>query len=170
MTPNDVTPQHLIDFVVHEARLLDEKRFDDWNALFAEDAWYWVPLTPEQPDALNHTSHIYADKLLRDVRIQRLKNRRVFSQKPPSRSQHVLQTPYVDEMDAADNKFVLRTPFHYAEYQSGHATEYQAEEIHILVGVAWHTLTVADDALRISLKRVDIINSDAALPGIQLFV
>src|SRR5699024_521584 len=113
---------------------------------------------------------IHADKLLREVRIQRLKNRRVFSQKPPSRSQHVLQTPYVDEMDAASNAFVLRTPFHYAEYQSGHATEYQAEETHILVGVAWHHLGVADGNLKMTLERVDILNSDAALPGIQLFV
>jgi len=170
MTPNDVTRQDLIDFVVHEARLLDEKRFDEWNTLFAEDAYYWVPLTPGQPDALNHTSHIYADKLLRDVRIKRLNNRRVFSQKPPSRSQHVLQQPFVDAMDAGNNQFLLRTPFHYAEYQSGHATEYQAEETHILVGVAWHHLCVADDALKMTLKRVDLINSDAALPGIQLFV
>ena len=29
-----VTRQDLIDFVVHEARLLDAKRFEEWNALF----------------------------------------------------------------------------------------------------------------------------------------
>lgn len=170
MTPNQVTEQDLIDFVVYEARLLDEKRFDEWNALFTDDAWYWVPLTPGQPDGINHTSHIYADKLLRDVRIERLKSQRLFTQKPPSRSQHILQLPYVDDMDAGNNKFVLRTPFHYAEYQSGNSTEYQAEETYILVGVAWHHLSVVDDALKLTLKRVDVINSDAALPGIQLFV
>lgn len=34
-----------IDFVYHEARLIDEKRFDEWYELFADDALYWMPLT-----------------------------------------------------------------------------------------------------------------------------
>ena len=38
-------------FLVHEARLLDEKRYDEWNALFTDDAHYWVPLARDQPDA-----------------------------------------------------------------------------------------------------------------------
>jgi hypothetical protein len=35
-------------FLLHEARLLDEARFDDWLALFTPDAWYWVPSAPDQ--------------------------------------------------------------------------------------------------------------------------
>ena len=31
-------------FVVHEARLIDEGRYDEWLALFADDGRYWVPL------------------------------------------------------------------------------------------------------------------------------
>ena len=54
-----VSRQHLIDFVVNEARLLDAKRFDEWNALFTDDAFYWVPLIPDQEDGINHTSHLY---------------------------------------------------------------------------------------------------------------
>ena len=34
----------LIEFVLAEAQALDEARYDDWLALFAEDAHYWVPL------------------------------------------------------------------------------------------------------------------------------
>src|SRR5262245_25108075 len=36
------------DFLVHEARLLDDARFHDWLALFTADAWYWVPAQPNQ--------------------------------------------------------------------------------------------------------------------------
>ena len=36
---------HLIEFVLAEARALDEARYDDWLALFADDGHYWVPLT-----------------------------------------------------------------------------------------------------------------------------
>src|SRR5687768_18150980 len=33
-----VTRQDLIDFVVQESRLLDAKRYEEWNALFTDDA------------------------------------------------------------------------------------------------------------------------------------
>ena len=38
--------EQLVDFVVHEARLLDEQRWDEWSALFADDGWYWLPASP----------------------------------------------------------------------------------------------------------------------------
>ena len=66
---SNITRQELIDFVVHEARLLDAKRYDEWNALFADDGIYWVPLVPDQADGVQHTSHLYEDKLLRELRI-----------------------------------------------------------------------------------------------------
>jgi 3-phenylpropionate/cinnamic acid dioxygenase small subunit len=156
------TRQELIDFVVYEARLLDEKRYDEWNALFTDEACYWVPLVPGQTDALNHTSHLYEDKLLRDLRIERLKSPRAFSQQPPSRSHHLLQTPGIDVYDPDANRYVLRTPFHY--------TESQADEQNFFVGTFFHHLSVAGGALRMSLKRVDLLNCDAALPAIQLFI
>jgi 3-phenylpropionate/cinnamic acid dioxygenase small subunit len=162
MTPDTIQAQQLIDFVVHEARLLDEKRFEEWNALFTDEAYYWVPLTPDQPDGVNYTSHLYEDKMLRDLRIERLKSPRAYAQQPPSRSLHVLQLPGVEDMDAAANRFVLRTPFHY--------TESQGDDLQFLAGTAWHHLTVQDGALRMTLKRVNLINSDAALPAVQLFL
>jgi hypothetical protein len=33
-------------FLVFEASLLDEGRFNEWLALFTPDAWYWVPSQP----------------------------------------------------------------------------------------------------------------------------
>jgi len=32
-----------IELVYREARLIDEKRFDEWYDLFAADALYWMP-------------------------------------------------------------------------------------------------------------------------------
>ena len=157
-----ITRQDLIDFVVHEARLLDAKRYDQWNALFTDDGYYWVPLVPDQPDGLEHTSHMYEDKLLRDLRIQRLKSPRAFSQQPASRCHHLLQTPSVEEFDDTAQRFVVRTEFHY--------TEAQGDELQFYVGTKFHHLTVKDGALRMTLKRVNLLNCDAALPAVQLFI
>jgi len=162
MMTNDITRQDLIDFVVREARLLDEKRYAEWNALFTDDAMYWVPLVPDQEDGINHTSHMYEDKLLRELRIERLKSARAFSQQPPTRAHHLLQTPTVEVFDAAGNAFVVRSEFHY--------TEAQGDELQFFVGTCLHHLRLQDGALRMSLKRVNLLNCDAALPAVQLFI
>jgi 3-phenylpropionate/cinnamic acid dioxygenase small subunit len=162
MMTNDITRQDLIDFVVLEARLLDEKRYAEWNALFTDDAMYWVPLVPDQEDGINHTSHMYEDKLLRELRIERLKSARAFSQQPPTRAHHLLQTPTVEVFDAAGNAFVVRSEFHY--------TEAQGDELQFFVGTCLHHLRLQDGALRMSLKRVNLLNCDAALPAVQLFI
>ncbi len=159
---SDITRQDLVDFVVHEARLLDERRYEEWNALFTDDAYYWVPLVPNQPDGINHTSHLYEDKLLRELRIERLKGPRAFSQQPPSRCHHLLQTPTVESFDPAGNLHVVRTEFHYSESQG--------DELNFFVGHAVHHLSLQDGALRIKLKRVNLLNPDAALPAVQLFI
>ena len=162
MTATHVTHQDLIAFVVQEARLLDAKRFEEWNALFTDDAIYWVPLVPDQEDGLNHTSHLYEDKLLRTLRVERLKSPRAFSQQPPSRCHHLLQTPAVEAFEPEANRYVTRTEFHY--------TESQGDELQFYVGTVFHHLTLQDGVLRMTLKRVNLLNCDAALPAVQLFI
>ena len=160
---HDPSESDLVGFVVREARLLDEQRYDEWNALFTDDAVYWVPLVPNQPEGLDHTSHLHEDKLLRDLRIERLKSPRAFSQQPPTRSHHLLQTPTVEEADPTEGTWVVRSEFHY--------TESQGDEMNVFFGVVWHRIVVdAHGELRLANKRVDLINSDAALPAVQLFV
>jgi 3-phenylpropionate/cinnamic acid dioxygenase small subunit len=163
MTSAAPSERDLIDFVVREARLLDEKRYAEWLDLWTDDGIYWVPLTPEQSDGVHHNSHLYEDKLLRELRIERLKSPRAFSQQPPTRPLHLLQAPAVERADAAANDYLVRTVFHY--------TESQGDELNFFVGTCWHRLAVdADGALRIRQKRVDLLNSDAALPAVQLFI
>jgi 3-phenylpropionate/cinnamic acid dioxygenase small subunit len=151
----------LVRFVYEEARLIDEKRFDEWFDLFADDGRYWMPLTRAQPDGENYTSLFYEDKLLLRVRIERLKSPRSFSQHPPSFCQHVLQRPVVESTDPAGNAWVLRTPFIYVESQ--------VDTQLMLAGVCRLHLVRVDGHLRIRLKKVELVNCDAALPSIQLF-
>jgi 3-phenylpropionate/cinnamic acid dioxygenase small subunit len=152
----------LARFVLREARLIDEKRFDEWYELFADDAHYWVPLAPGQSDPLVHNSLAYEDKFLLKLRIERLKLPTAYSQKPASRCHHVMQTPEVEKSDPGRGEFLTRTPFIYTETRGDESQRYAA--------TAWHTLVWSQERLRIRLKRVDILNADAALPSIQLFL
>src|SRR5690606_25726090 len=162
MKASEVTREQLVEFVYAEARLLDAKRFDEWNALFADDGFYWLPSVPDQPDPDDYNSHLYEDKLLRELRIERLKSPRAFSQQPPSRCHHLLQVPVVEAFDAESNRFVVRTAFHY--------TESQGDELQFYVGTFFHHLTVQDGALPPTRKRVTTLTCAAALPAVQLFI
>jgi 3-phenylpropionate/cinnamic acid dioxygenase small subunit len=154
--------QQLIDFVFREARLLDQQRLDDWLDLFTEDGRYWMPVEWGQTDPRLTTSLMYEDKMLLRIRIERLKGKATYSQSPKSRCHHVLQMPQVDERDDAAAHYVTWTSQHYVESRGDEQTLYAAW--------ATHHLTVVDDRLRIRLKRVDLVNCDAALGSIQLFV
>ena len=146
-------------FIYKEARLLDEKRFDEWYELFTDDAYYWVPLVPGQTDPLAHNSLAYEDKLLLKLRIERLKLPNAYAQKPASRCHHVLQAP---EVEHSGDGYRVRTPFIYTETRGDESQRYAA--------TAWHTLVKSGQELKIRLKRVDILNADSALPSIQLFL
>lgn len=152
----------LSEFVYHEARLLDEKRFDEWYALLTDDVRYWMPLTRGQPDGETHTSLFYEDKLLLKVRVERFRHPNAFSQQQPSHCQHVLQHPQVEVFDEGTHNYVTRTPFMYVETQLDNQL--------ILAGVTYHHLTVIDGALRIRLKKIELVNCEAALPSIQLLL
>ncbi len=156
------TGEDLIRFVVREARTLDEKRFDDWWAMFADDGYYWIPLVHGQTDRWTHTSLMHEDKLLLKLRVERLKKPRAFSQHPGSRCHHVLQQPEVESMDHAANAYRTRTEFMY--------TEVRGDEKFVTAGTAYHDLRVEGDALRIVLKRVNMLDCEAPLPSIQLFL
>jgi 3-phenylpropionate/cinnamic acid dioxygenase small subunit len=157
-----ITPEDLISFVIREARLLDELRYDEWLALFAEDGHYWMPAEWQQKDPRLQPSLMYEDMLLLRIRVERLMGARTFSQKPRSRAHHLLQQPVVDELDAQANVFRTYTPFHYVETRN--------DEQQIYAGWARHTLALVDGALHIRLKRVDLVNFDAPFGNIQLFM
>lgn len=149
------------DFVAHEAALLDERRFDDWLALFTEDGHYWVPLLgAAQADPFSHNSLAYEDRLLLQLRVDRLKNPRAHSQHPPSHSQHVLQPSCIEE--EAGDAVRLRTPFLYIEARG--------ESQILLTGTARHHLVRTPTGWAIREKRIDLLNAARALPAIQLFI
>ena len=154
--------QDLVDFVLREVRLLDDLRFDDWLALFSDDGRYWMPLERGQTERRLHCSLMDEDTLLLKVRIERLHGARTFSQQPGSRCHHLLQQPAIESRDEATGLYVTRTAFHYVETR--------IDEQQLYAGWATHTLKATPEGLRIQLKRVDLVNCDAAFGNIQLFM
>src|ERR1700742_3220343 len=157
-----ITPADLIAFVYREARLLDEQQFEQWLAVFAPEGRYWMPLEYGQTDRRLTASLMDEDLLLLRIRVERLKGLRTYSQKPKSRCHHVLQQPQLDVFDPDAGRFVAWTSMHYVETRQDRQDLYAA--------LATHELREVEGALRIQMKRVDLVNCDAAFGNIQLFL
>src|SRR5215471_13277901 len=84
-------------FLLHEARLLDEGKFDAWLALFTPDATYWVPSEPDQDNPHDTVSLIYDDRLLLETRVRRLASPRIYSQEPRSRTTRLVGNVSIEE-------------------------------------------------------------------------
>ena len=64
-------------FLVQEAELLDDRRFEEWEGLFDEDGYYWVPARPDDENPYDELSIFFDDKPLMRTRIARLRHPRI---------------------------------------------------------------------------------------------
>ena len=134
-------------FVLQEARLLDERRFAEWLALFAEDGVYWVPTLAGQASPQAALSLFHEPKPLLAMRVARLERTDVHMQAPPSRTVH-----HVSAIEATDD-LEVRSALVVAEWRAG--------ESRWFAGRVLHRLRRTAEGLRIVLKRVDLIDSEA---------
>ena len=134
------------DFLLHEARLLDEQRYAEWLDLFAEDAIYWIPTRPKQASPHDALSIIYEPKTLLAVRVERLSRGEMHVQSPPSRTVHHVSAIEVDGEEA-------RSALVVAEWRAGEARWF--------AGRVLHRLRSTPQGLRILLKRIDLIDAEA---------
>src|SRR5260370_13107930 len=94
-------------FVMHEVRLLDERRFREWMGLFADDGTYWVPAVPDQESPFDQASLFYDDRDLMRTRVERLEHPPIHVQTPPSRTAHLVGHVVGEEVDAAKGEYVV---------------------------------------------------------------
>jgi 3-phenylpropionate/cinnamic acid dioxygenase small subunit len=145
-------------FLLHEARLLDDGKFDEWLALFTAEAWYWVPSEPDQADPVETVSLIYDDRRLLETRVRRLASPRMYSQEPRSRTSRMIGNVTIE--DASRNACTVRSKFMMIEYRR--------EQQRLFGGTALHRLVQTDGRVMIAWKRVDLVNCDAPLDGITI--
>lgn len=142
-------------FLFHEARLLDERRWDEWEALFLEDGVYWAPATPDQPDPINHVSLMYEERLLRKVRIARFASPVAPSLQPFPRTAHLVTNVMIDRHDEKTGEIAVNSRFLMIEYRRGAQRSFG--------GAYQHDLLDAPDGLRIRRKKVDLVNCEGPL-------
>jgi benzoate/toluate 1,2-dioxygenase beta subunit len=159
---DEATRLELALLLESEAELLDGARYRDWLNLFTEDCLYWMPLTPEQPDPLDHVSLFHEDRTAMELRIKRITHPRAHSLVPPVRTSHVCGAIALKRIDDQSGDWVLTRRFQ--------VTESQGDRLRHFAGLFTYQVRRVDDTLRIHVKRVDLVNADAAFETIQMFI
>jgi 3-phenylpropionate/cinnamic acid dioxygenase small subunit len=147
-------------FLFEEARLLDERRFRDWMALFAEDGTYWVPAVPNQESPFNQVSLFYDDRDLMKTRIERLEHPRIHIQTPPSRTAHLVGNVIIEAADDAKGEYAVGSTVIMVEYREDQQRVFAGRQVHRLRRTA--------DGLRIVQKRVNLVNCDSAFDAMAV--
>jgi len=160
MTADGISRATFEDFIIHEASLLDARRFRDWMGLFAEDGTYWVPAVPDQKSAFDQASLFYDDRDLMKTRIDRLEHPRIHVQTPPSRTAHLIGSVMIEDSDTAKNEYVIGSTVIMVEYRD--------DTQRVFAGRQHHRLRQNGDSFRIMRKRVDLINCDSAFDAMAV--
>lgn len=158
---NAVDIRRIEAFVYREARLADENRYDEWLSLWLEDATYWVPANKDDYDPHHHVSIIYDRWERLQDRVDRLKSGAAWSQEPQSRMRRIVSNVEIDEIKA-DGVIVVRSNFVLGELRRDLQTAYFAAQEH-------HLRMIGSD-LKMSLKKVMLINNDEPLHNLSFLV
>ena len=152
-----MTPE---EFLYHEARLLDTQRYEDWLALFTEDATYWVPLEPGQKDPFETSSIIHDDRTLLELRVKQLRHPRAHARLPLARTVH--QVGNITVVNESGAEMVVASTLTVVEFRN--------ERQRLYAGLVEHRLCRHGDSFRIAHKRVDLVNSEGELDGIAILL
>jgi len=147
-------------FLIHEAALLDQRRFRDWMALFTDDGTYWVPAAPGQESPFDQASLFYDDRDLMKTRVERLEHPRIHVQTPPSRTAHLVGSTIVEAADEATGEYLVVSTVIMVEYRD--------DQQRVFAGRQYHRLRRDGASFRIVQKRVDLINCDSAFEAMAV--
>ena len=161
---SDADYQAAVEFLYREARFADEARYAEWHALWTEDGVYWVPATTDpgaSPD--QHISHIYDNRARLDTRVKLLQTGHRYSQEPASPMRRLISN--IEVTRSEDGELVVESNFILAELsiQAKH-------EMHWWVGHTTHRLRRVEGQLRMSHKKVVLINAAEPLPNLAFLI
>lgn len=77
-------------FLYKEARLADENDYDGWEALWTDDAIYWVPVDGEGDHPRTTVSIIFDNRSRISTRMKQVKTGKRYAQAPPSNLRRII--------------------------------------------------------------------------------
>jgi len=145
------TLQEITDFLYLEARLADESDYDGWEALWTDDALYWVPAGSPDIDPLTTVSFIYDNRNRISTRLNQLRTGKRYAQSPISHLRRTVGN--VEVLGIRENGDTeVAANFVLVESRSG--------AMHLWAGRTTYHVRLTPDGVRLAFKKVVLVNLD----------
>ena len=147
-------------FIYREARLADEHNYDAWEALWTDDALYWVPAGEELTAPAETMSVIFDNRSRISTRLAQLRTGRRHAQDPPSQLRRVISN--VEITGEQDGDVVAAANFILAESRE--------RGVELWAGRVIYRLRPVGSELRMAGKQVLLVNRDQPLPTLAFLI
>ena len=156
----DLDLREIERFLYQEARLADEADYDAWEALWTDDAIYWVPAGRDDVDPTTHVSVIYDNRSRISTRIKQLKTGKRHAQSPPSRLRRIISN--VEPLGVESGDTVVAANFILVESRE------RGERL--WAGRTTYRLRSVSGEIRLVYKKVMLVNNTEALPTMAFLI
>ncbi|MDI9897417.1 3-phenylpropionate/cinnamic acid dioxygenase subunit beta [Rhodococcus sp. IEGM 1381] len=156
----------LEDFYILEADLLDERRFEEWLELFADDVEYFAPIRVNRKspasDVIEELGHFDDTKSSLTLRVKRLRTDVAWAEDPPSLTRRLITNVRV--VSVGSEALVVRTNM--LLYRS--RGDLGAHDL--IVGQRQDTLRPHEDAWLISNRRILLDQASMSTKNLGVFL
>jgi 3-phenylpropionate/cinnamic acid dioxygenase small subunit len=162
MTSPDTTVdrQAVADFLYLEARLADEGRYEEWEALWTDDGLYWIPAGGDDPDPQRQLSFAYDNRARIASRVRQLLAGTHHTQVPPSRTRRLIGN--IELLDRSGDQLTVGSNFLLTEYRRGTLTLWSGRTL--------HGLRPESGAFRMAYKKVLLVNNTGDIPTMSFLI
>lgn len=155
-------------FVIMEARLADESRYAEWEALVTDDMHYWVPRGPASGDPAEQLSYINDNRARLRTRIAQLQTGKRHAQTPVSPMRRLVSNIEILEgKQLRDNGDELVAGSNFVLYE---LAVQATHELRIWPGRATHRLRLVDGELQMAAKWVELVTATRSQPNMTFII
>ena len=146
-------------FIYREARLADEHRYEEWEALWTDDGVYWVPYGSDDADPDTQMSVIYDNRNRISTRIKQFQTGKRHAATPLPRVRRIVSNIELLEEEGDD----VKAGANFIAYES------RERGLTVWAGRAEYRLRRTPE-LRMAAKHVFLVNNDRALDTLAFLI
>src|SRR5215207_8755829 len=152
-------------FLYREARFADESDYDSWEALWTDDALYWVPAGNDSVDPMETMSVVYDNRNRISTRLKQLRTGRRYAQAPPSNLRRTISNvEFLGGRSSTSGDTDLEVGANFLVLES------RARGNHLWGGRVTYRLRRVEGALRMSYKKVVLVDKDKPIPTMAFLI
>jgi benzoate/toluate 1,2-dioxygenase beta subunit len=163
--PDGFDPREVEQFLYREARYADENDYDAWEALWTDDALYWVPAGGADIDPVQNMSVIYDNRSRISTRLKQLRTGKRYAAAPPSKLRRMLSNiEFLGGRTNADGGADLEVGANFLVLES------RDRGNHVWGGRVTHRLRNEGGTLRLAYKKVVLVDNERPIPTLGFLI